>query len=82
MKTDYNSEFFNKTRKIVYDYVFILPPWREIYVNDKARYETYDQSIKIYEEILAIYKLLNVNLIELEKNSVNRRIDIIINTIK
>ena len=82
LKTDYNAEFFNKTRKIVYDYVFILPPWREIYVNDKARYETYDQSIKIYEEILAIYKLLDVNLIELEKNSVNRRIDSIINTIK
>ncbi len=35
--------------------VFILPPWKQIYKQDECRYETFEESIKIYQEIIEIY---------------------------
>ena len=54
--------------------VFILPPWKEIYKQDKCRYETFEESIKIYEEIIKIYHFFKMKTIILEKDSVNNRI--------
>ena len=81
LNIDFENKFFEQTKEIVYDYVFILPPWKEIYKNDNARYESYEESVKIYEEICDIYKLLNINIINLEKTTVEKRIATILKSI-
>lgn len=81
LNIEFENKFFEQTKGIIYDYVFILPPWKEIYKNDNARYESYEESVKIHEEICNIYKILNVNLITLDKTTVKKRIASILKSI-
>ena len=74
LKAKYDNDFIKKCVRIKYDMVFILPPWKEIYKQDKCRYETFEESIKIYEEIIKIYHFFKMKTIILEKDSVNNRI--------
>ena len=75
LEIEFDQVLFNKSKKAVYNHVFILPPWKEIYKNDSARYESFEDSVKIYNEISNIYKKLKVDIIELEKTSVKNRIN-------
>ena len=75
LEIEFDQFLFNKSKKVAYDHVFILPPWKEIYKNDSARYESFEDSVKIYEEISNIYKILKVDLKVLEKTSVKNRIN-------
>lgn len=71
----YDNYFIESAKKIVYDKIFILPPWKEIYTNDNVRYESFDQCNQIHDEIVKVYKQLKIEIIMLEKNSVSNRID-------
>ncbi|MBL6649203.1 MAG: ATP-binding protein [Flavobacteriaceae bacterium] len=81
LEIEFDKILFNKSKNVVYDHIFILPPWREIYRNDNARYESFEDSVKIYNEISNIYKELNVEIIVLEKTSIKNRIDKILKKI-
>ena len=72
--TKYDNDFLEKCKKIKYDMVFILPPWKQIYKQDECRYETFEESIKIYQEIVEIYHFFKMKTIILEKDSVDNRI--------
>jgi len=74
IKTKYDSDLLKKCEKVKYQMVFILPPWKEIYEQDKCRYETFEESIKIYEEIIKIYHFFKMKTIILEKDSIDNRI--------
>ena len=81
IKIKYDNYFIESAKKIVYDKIFILPPWKDIYINDNVRYESFDQCKQIHEEIVKVYKELKVEIIVLEKNSVPNRIDNILQII-
>ena len=81
IKIKYDNYFIESAKKIVYDKIFILPPWKDIYINDNVRYESFDQCKQIHEEIVKVYKDLKVEIIVLEKNSVTNRIDNILQII-
>lgn len=72
------SGFIEASQKHIYDQVFILPPWREIYTGDTERYETYDQSKRIYQHLLKTYSDLGYDCIEVPKGSLQERIDFLI----
>jgi len=74
IKTKYDNDLLKKCEKVKYQMVFILPPWKEIYEQDKCRYETFEESIKIYEEIIKIYHFFKMKTIILEKDSIDNRI--------
>jgi len=74
LKTKYDNDLLKKCERIKYDKVFILPPWKEIYNQDECRYETFEESIKIFEEIIKIYHFFKMKTIILEKDSVDNRI--------
>ena len=61
--------------------VFIAPPWKEIYLQDKERQQTFDEAVATYQAMLAIYRQYNYTLIELPKADVNQRVKFIINNI-
>ena len=68
------GELLSKSKKISYDYIFILRPWKEIYVNDSERYETFEECLIINKFIQTTYEKFNFNLIEIPKLSVLERV--------
>ena len=55
LKTDYPLSFDKVCQENPYDKVFVLPPWKEIFTSDSVRYESFDQAIKIHENLIQTY---------------------------
>ena len=73
----YPIEFDKKAQSYVYDKVFLLPPWEEIYTQDAERYETYQHAVKIHEHLKAVYQKFSIFIVEVPKTSVAQRIEFI-----
>lgn len=71
---DSYPEIFRETCKnYIYTKVFVLPPWKEIYVSDKERYETYEQAVLIHEHLKETYEFYGYQLIEVPKDTIANR---------
>ena len=46
--TQYPDHFTNTCTENTYDYVFLLPPWEAIYVQDQQRYESFEVAQTLY----------------------------------
>jgi len=57
--------------------VFVLPPWREIFVNDSVRKETYEETKVLYGLAKEVYLSAGYDIIELPKATLERRVEII-----
>lgn len=55
--------------------VFILPPWKTIYVNDAERWQTYDEAVQLYTSITETYRALGFTLIEVPPASIENRME-------
>ena len=80
-ESDYPEEFVTISRNNAYDTIFILPPWQEIFKSDSVRYETYEQSEIINEHLLEIYKKFNYHLIPIPFDTVEKRVDFILDSL-
>lgn len=76
--TTYPEHFVEACEKHVYDHIFILPPWKEIYISDNERYESFNESRKISLYLEKIYKQFGYNPIEVPKIPIPDRIDFIL----
>ncbi|REA60622.1 hypothetical protein DSL64_13845 [Dyadobacter luteus] len=65
-----------------HDIVFVGPPWKEIYVNDEERWQTFEESTILHNAIVSIYQKLGYNTIALPKTSVSSRCDFILSYLK
>ena len=74
----YPSHFDLACRENKYTKIFILPPWKEIYVSDDERYENYEQAKLIYNHLVETYENYSYKLIEVPKGSVEERIQFIL----
>lgn len=71
--------FFDQTcREHKYHKIFILPPWEEIYQSDNERYESYAQAKLIHEHLVETYSRYGYDLIEVPKDSVEKRVSFIL----
>jgi predicted ATPase len=52
---------------------FIAPPWREIYVTDAERIQTWEQAVASYEGCARAYADAGYALVELPRTDVERR---------
>jgi predicted ATPase len=77
----YPSFFDTACREHKYTRIFILPPWEEIYVSDKERYENFEQAKLIYNHLTETYQNYGYELIEVPKDSVDNRILFILDKI-
>ena len=68
--------------KIKYDLIFILKPWRQIYQQDNCRYESFEESVKIYQEISKLYDIIKMDIIIIDKNTIEKRVNIILSHLK
>ena len=70
--------FFDKAcQDLKYSAIFVLPPWKEIYVSDAERYETYEQAVLIHEHLMETYKNYGYSITEVPKDTVENRVDFI-----
>ena len=75
---DSYPSFFDKAcQEHKYTAIFVLPPWKEIYVSDAERYENYEQAVLIHEHLMETYKKYGYSITEVPKDSVENRVDFI-----
>ena len=58
----------------IYTKIFILPPWEDIYVSDQERYENFEQAQLIHDHLVETYQKYGYQLIEVPKDTVDKRI--------
>ena len=78
---DYPAIFTETCNTHKYTKVFMLPPWKEIYVSDKERYESYEQALEIHEHLVQTYTNFGYDIIEVPKDIVENRAAFILNKI-
>lgn len=78
-QTSYHSNFTRACEQYKYHQVFLLPPWEEIYQTDNERYESFEQAMKIYEQLKMSYLTYGYDPIEVPKDTVGQRCEFILN---
>ncbi|REE81901.1 putative ATPase [Lutibacter oceani] len=79
---DYPKTYVNKSNLYRYNYIFLMPPWEEIYISDNERYENFEQALAIHNHLERTYKNLNYPIIEVPTGTVEERADFILKCIK
>ena len=81
IKFNYSNIFIEESYNYRYDKVFILPPWKEIYIRDSERYETFDQAVVINEFLVKWYTKFGYEIKSIPKLSIENRIDFILENV-
>ena len=81
-KEKYPSYFKESSKKYNYDYVFHFRPWKEIFITDSERYESFEEATVIDTYLEKTYKDLNYSLIEVPFDTVENRSNFILNRLK
>lgn len=71
------AEHLNRSQPY-HDIVFLVPPWREIYVQDDERALSYEVAVSEYIHLRAAYPSLGYQVAELPRVSVAERADLIL----
>ncbi|HEX6429346.1 MAG TPA: AAA family ATPase [Niastella sp.] len=61
--------------------VFILPPWKHIYVNDAERWQTFEEAVHLYTSIRETYQAFGFTLVTVPEAPVENRMQFILQTI-
>jgi predicted ATPase len=79
----YPNKYVTESKNHQYfDTIFIMPPWKEIYITDEERYESFEQSLAIYNHLKNAYEELAYNVVEVPIGTVTFRADFILQNIK
>ena len=70
---EYPPIFKEVCKDYLYDAVFLLPPWEEIYVSDNERYETFEQATSIFSHLKQSYLAAGYFPIEVPLGTVEER---------
>ncbi len=73
-EVNYPTYFYETCKQHLYDFVFILPPWKEIYITDNERYESFQEAKKIHFHLNQCYKEFNYSPVEIPKISIDNRL--------
>ncbi len=79
---NYPNLYLDTSKVYQYTYVFIMPPWKEIYKSDNERYENYEQSLVIFNHLKNTYEALGYDLNIVPKGTIEERKAYILNKIK
>lgn len=77
----YPESFETACKQHLYHQIFLLPPWENIYLSDEQRYENFEQASEIYFHLVETYTKYGYDLIEVPKDTVENRIDFILEKI-
>ena len=77
----YPQKFIDSCKTNLYDIVFILEPWQEIFISDSERYENFDQAVRIHHHLLNTYERFNYQLLDVPFGRIEERTDFILNVV-
>ena len=60
----------------------MMPPWKEIYKTDNERYESFNQSLIIYQHLISAYEATDYEIISVPEGSIKSRVDFILKSLK
>lgn len=75
---EYPPLFNDACKEHPYDLVFLLPPWKEIYVSDNERYESYEQAVSIHGHLKESYRRSGYEPIEVPTDTIEKRLSFIL----
>ena len=76
---EYPPIFRKVCEEYIYDKVFILPPWKDIYVSDNERYESFEQAVSIHDHLAANYMKSGYQPVEVPEGTIEDRTAFILN---
>lgn len=79
---DYPKTYLTKSNLHRYNYIFLMPPWEEIYISDNERYENFEQALAIHNHLERTYKELNYTIIEVPTGTIKDRTNFILDAVK
>ncbi len=74
----YGDLFMEACKTNVYDEVFILPPWKEIYVVDNERLESFNEAVQIHEHLERTYLSYGYDVKDVPLSSIEERVTFIL----
>lgn len=74
----YPASFVKAANDLRYDKVFLLPPWKDIYVQDSERLESFEEALKIHESLLASYREYNYSPLLVPFGTLEERMDFVL----
>ena len=77
----YDSIFTNACENLRYDNIFLMPPWKEIHVPDTERYESFEESLSIYECLKNSYEKHSYDVTIVPIGSITERVEYILEQI-
>jgi predicted ATPase len=77
----YPEHFELACKENCYTKIFVLSPWKEIYISDNERYENYEQAEKIHNHLVATYENFGYELVDVPKDTVENRVAFILEKI-
>ncbi|MEO0058850.1 MAG: hypothetical protein RLZZ312_497 [Bacteroidota bacterium] len=75
---EYPDDFVQICNHKKYSQAFILPPWRDIYVSDNERYESFEEAVVIQKHLIDTYQKYGYDLIEVPLDTVQKRVDFVL----
>jgi len=76
-KSSYKTDFKYLNNKHPYQKIFITPPWKSIYKTDNERFESFEEALKIHQQIIKTYTDLEYTLVEIPIGSIQKRVEFI-----
>ena len=77
-----NPEVIKASKELIYDFVFLFPAWKKIFKNDKERYESFEEAIKIQENLTETYTKYGYDVCEVPVGDVSERANYILNVVE
>jgi len=72
----------NETSSRKYSQIFIFPPWKEIYIKDTERFESFEEALTIHKALIKCYKNFGYLPIEVPFDTIENRGYFILNSIQ
>ena len=79
--TKYPEVYTDRSKEFRYSHVFMMPPWKEIYTTDNERYESYEESMTIYEYLQEGYIKMGYHITSVPEGSITDRVNFILNSL-
>lgn len=68
--------------EMVYDFVFLFPAWKKIFKNDNERYESFDEALKIQDNLKKTYTDHGYEICEVPIGEISERANYILNVVE
>jgi predicted ATPase len=80
--TTYSKKFTEICKANIYDAVFLLPPWKEIYKQDNERYESFKEAELLFVFLQKGYESCGYNVIHVPFETLENRTNFILKKLK